>query len=56
MSYYGRFKRYVDENALDIENTKLRFIAPDSKIFKISAIKIFQDENYLNYRYEIIKM
>ena len=56
LSYYGRFKRYVDENALDIENTKLRFIAPDSKIFKISAIKIFQDENYLNYRYEIIKM
>ena len=35
LSYYGRFKRYVDENALDIENTKLRFIAPDSKIFKI---------------------
>lgn len=56
LSYYGRFKRYIDENALDIENTKLRFIAPDSKIFKISAIKIFQDENYLNYRYEIIKM
>lgn len=56
LSYYGRFKRYIDENALDIENTKLRFIAPDTKIFKTSAIKIFQDENYINYRYEIIRM
>lgn len=56
LSYYGRFKRYIDENALDIENTKLRFITPDSKIFKTSAIKIFQDENYINYRYEIIRM
>ena len=41
LSFYGRFKRYIDENALNIENTKLRFVSSDNKIFKTSAIEIF---------------
>lgn len=53
-AFHSNCIRYIDENNLIKENTKLIYTVPSKNIFKPSAIKIFKDD-YYNCRYEILK-
>lgn len=53
-AFHSNCLKYIDENNLVKENTKLLYVVPDKKVFKNCAINIFRD-NYYNCRYEILK-
>jgi Holliday junction resolvase-like predicted endonuclease len=53
-AFHSNCLKYIDENNLIKENTRLIYVVPDKKVFKNCAIEIFRD-NYYNCRYEILK-